>query len=249
MRGECAWALQASGYCGNQRITIQSGSQWAGPTEKWPWPYVKLDPEKTAEIAYNEWYRVFCGAAVISSVFSQLREKVGEPYKSFPDRCLCFSRRWHGGLGNRVRLECRGEYREQHDYRTQDRRAGLRKWRADRIGNAAMVFRDAATRVQSQGTETKNQDHPDDKPVSPLPCFSRQMDEGIRVCSCQSGTEGPVCTRCSECRLQACARFECLERWQVCLKGELDPGQGCGDHGPAKLHRMPWIQTYRHHRW
>ena len=55
-----------------------------GPTEKWPWPYVKLDPEKTAEIAYNEWYRVFCGAAVINSVFSQLREKVGEPYKSFP---------------------------------------------------------------------------------------------------------------------------------------------------------------------
>ncbi len=50
----------------------------------WPWPYVKLDPEETAEIAYNEWYRVYCGAAVISSVFSQLAEKVGEPYKSFP---------------------------------------------------------------------------------------------------------------------------------------------------------------------
>src|SRR5512135_3830944 len=52
--------------------------------EKWPWPYVKLDPAETAELAYNEWYRVFCGAAVISSVFGQLREKVGEPYKSFP---------------------------------------------------------------------------------------------------------------------------------------------------------------------
>lgn len=55
-----------------------------GSTEKWPWPYEKLDPEKTAELAYNEWYRVFCGAAVISSVFSQLRDKIGEPYKSFP---------------------------------------------------------------------------------------------------------------------------------------------------------------------
>lgn len=55
-----------------------------GSTEKWPWPYVKLDPEKTAEIAYEEWYRVFCGGAVISSIFTQLREKVGEPYKSFP---------------------------------------------------------------------------------------------------------------------------------------------------------------------
>jgi hypothetical protein len=63
---------------------ISKAEAVGGPTEKWPWPYVKLDPEKTAEIAYNEWYRVFCGAAVISSVFGQLREKVGEPYKSFP---------------------------------------------------------------------------------------------------------------------------------------------------------------------
>ncbi len=55
-----------------------------GPTEKWPWPYVKLDPQKTAEIAYSDWYRIYCGGAVISSVFGQLREKVGEPYKSFP---------------------------------------------------------------------------------------------------------------------------------------------------------------------
>ena len=55
-----------------------------GTMEKWPWPYQKLDPAKTAEIAYQEWYRVYCGAAVISAVFGQLREKVGEPYKSFP---------------------------------------------------------------------------------------------------------------------------------------------------------------------
>lgn len=61
-----------------------------GPTEKWPWPYVKLDPQKTADLAYNEWYRVFCGAAVINSVFSQLREKVGEPYKSFPNDAFIF---------------------------------------------------------------------------------------------------------------------------------------------------------------
>lgn len=61
-----------------------------GPTEKWPWPYVKLDPVKTAEIAYNEWYRVFCGAAVISSVFSQLRNMVGEPYRTFPIDAFIF---------------------------------------------------------------------------------------------------------------------------------------------------------------
>ena len=61
-----------------------------GKTEKWPWPYEKLDPAKTAEICYDEWYRVFCGAAVINSVFSQLREKVGEPYVSFPADAFVF---------------------------------------------------------------------------------------------------------------------------------------------------------------
>src|SRR5512139_2606152 len=58
--------------------------------EKWPWPYKKLDPQKTADIAYNEWYRVFCGAAVINSVFGQLRDQVGEPYKSFPIDAFIF---------------------------------------------------------------------------------------------------------------------------------------------------------------
>ncbi|RJQ55460.1 MAG: C_GCAxxG_C_C family protein [Nitrospiraceae bacterium] len=63
---------------------IVSKAEAKAETNKWPWPYEKLDPAKTAELAYNEWYRVFCGAAVISSVFSQLAEKIGEPYKSFP---------------------------------------------------------------------------------------------------------------------------------------------------------------------
>lgn len=58
--------------------------------ETWPWPYVKLDPQKTADLAYEEWYRVFCGAAIVSAVFGQLREKVGEPYTSFPIDAFLF---------------------------------------------------------------------------------------------------------------------------------------------------------------
>ena len=69
---------------------VKSAQAKGGTTEKWPWPYVKLDPAKTAEIAYHEWYRVFCGAAVINSVFSQLREKIGEPYTSFPADAFVF---------------------------------------------------------------------------------------------------------------------------------------------------------------
>jgi hypothetical protein len=58
--------------------------------ERWPWPYVKLDPQRTADLAYEEWYRVFCGAAIVSAVFRQLREKVGEPYTSFPIDAFLF---------------------------------------------------------------------------------------------------------------------------------------------------------------
>lgn len=69
---------------------LQPAQAKDGTTEKWPWPYEKLDPATTAEIAYEEWYRVFCGAAVINSVVSQLREKVGEPYTSFPSDAFVF---------------------------------------------------------------------------------------------------------------------------------------------------------------
>lgn len=49
-----------------------------------PWPYKKLNPEEVAEKAYNEWYRVYCGAAVISSIVNSLAKEIGEPYASFP---------------------------------------------------------------------------------------------------------------------------------------------------------------------
>jgi hypothetical protein len=74
----------ASGAADVQLGNVGPKASAAVDPKKWPWPYEKLDPAKTAEIAYNEWYRVYCGASVISSVFSQLAEKVGEPYKSFP---------------------------------------------------------------------------------------------------------------------------------------------------------------------
>ena len=62
----------------------------AAKVPEWPWPYVKLDSSKTAEIAYNEWYRLYCGGAVISSVFGQLKDKVGQPYSSFPIDAFIF---------------------------------------------------------------------------------------------------------------------------------------------------------------
>lgn len=63
---------------------------------QWPWPYVKLDPVETAELAYNGWYELGCGGTVVMSIFSQLAKKVGDPYKSFPDESFVI---FEGGLG------------------------------------------------------------------------------------------------------------------------------------------------------
>jgi len=60
-----------------------------------PWPYEKLDPNEVAEIAYNEWYKLYCGAAVISSIFTPLKKKIGEPYASFPVDSFVWM---HGGV-------------------------------------------------------------------------------------------------------------------------------------------------------
>lgn len=83
-------ALAAGAALAQFTGVLKSAEATSGKSKQWPWPYKKLDPAKTAEIAYNEWYRVFCGAAVINSVFSQLGEKVGEPYKSFPADAFVF---------------------------------------------------------------------------------------------------------------------------------------------------------------
>ena len=149
-----------------------------GPTEKWPWPYVKLDPEKTAEIAYEEWYRVFCGAGVINSIFSQLREQVGEPYKSFPVDAFKFL---EGGMsawgtvcgsnaGANVVTNCiigpslKGASEEGMLMGSE-----LMQWYCD----AQMPVWNPKTPKQT--TEIV-------KTVADSPCFRWQMDEEIRVC-------------------------------------------------------------------
>lgn len=94
-----AVAAGAAGFASLQAAMPRLAQALGGPTEKWPWPYVKLDPEKTAEIAYKEWYRVFCGAAVVNSIFTQLAEKVGDPYKSFPGDAFIFLEGGMSGWG------------------------------------------------------------------------------------------------------------------------------------------------------
>ncbi|MFN3921704.1 MAG: C-GCAxxG-C-C family (seleno)protein [Caldimicrobium sp.] len=55
-----------------------------------PWPYVKIDPKKAGEIAYNAWFEVFCAQATATGVMELLAEKVGDPWATFPIHALKF---------------------------------------------------------------------------------------------------------------------------------------------------------------
>ena len=49
-----------------------------------PWPYHELDPQTTAERAYQCYYEGHCMYGVFQSIIGQLAERYGEPYRSFP---------------------------------------------------------------------------------------------------------------------------------------------------------------------
>jgi hypothetical protein len=60
------------------------------------WKYVRLDPSATAEVAYNSYSEGSCMYATVNSIVSQLNEKVGGPYSTFPTRMFKYG---HGGVG------------------------------------------------------------------------------------------------------------------------------------------------------
>lgn len=60
------------------------------------WKYDQLDPDATARLAYTHYKDGSCMYATVTSVVSQLAEKFGGPYASFP--CHMF-RYGHGGVG------------------------------------------------------------------------------------------------------------------------------------------------------
>jgi len=60
-----------------------------------PWSYQSLDPEKTAQLAYDNYPGHGCMYAVCTSVINQLAEK-GAPYNQFPVNMLNYG---HGGCG------------------------------------------------------------------------------------------------------------------------------------------------------
>lgn len=60
------------------------------------WKYQHLNPDATAELAYTYYSEGSCMYATVRSVISQLAEKFGEPFVSFPYHMFKYG---HGGVG------------------------------------------------------------------------------------------------------------------------------------------------------
>lgn len=60
------------------------------------WKYVPLNPAVSAQLAYGYYSEGSCMYATVKSVISQLSEKIGEPYTSFPTHLFKYG---HGGVG------------------------------------------------------------------------------------------------------------------------------------------------------
>ena len=63
------------------------------------WPYVILDPAVTAEQAYNCHKDGGCMYASFNGILSQLAEKIGEPYTSFPVNMMKYGSGGISGFG------------------------------------------------------------------------------------------------------------------------------------------------------
>lgn len=64
--------------------------------EESEWMYDPLDPAVTAQLAYKHYSGGSCMYATFKSVVSQLAEKFGEPFASFPYHMMKYG---HGGIG------------------------------------------------------------------------------------------------------------------------------------------------------
>jgi hypothetical protein len=74
----------------------------AGATDKpqqTPWGYVKLDPQKTADLAYENWYKNYCCYAVASAILDQLRDKIGGAYVHLPSEAFIWGHAGAVGWG------------------------------------------------------------------------------------------------------------------------------------------------------
>lgn len=77
-----------------------SSSHESKQKSTFPWEYAELDPDLTAERAYSDCPKGHCMYGVFNPVISQLAERKGEPYSSFPVEMMRYGAGGAAGWGS-----------------------------------------------------------------------------------------------------------------------------------------------------
>lgn len=88
--------LLGAGYITNMVTNSEPVKAGENSYSEMPWKYYSLNPQKTAQMAYDNYPGHGCMYAIVSSVISQLSQIYGAPYDQFPLNSLNYG---HGGVG------------------------------------------------------------------------------------------------------------------------------------------------------
>jgi hypothetical protein len=93
-------ALVAGGVLGGA-MTTYAGKRKRASTEPppLPWKWAKLDPLEAGRRAYRNYFVGGCGHATYTAFVSLLREKVGYPWTTLPDKMMIHAAAGYGGHG------------------------------------------------------------------------------------------------------------------------------------------------------
>jgi len=69
------------------------------PPPPLPWEWARLDPMEAGARAYHNYFTGGCGHATYTAFLSLLREKVGYPWTSLPDKMMIHAAAGYGGHG------------------------------------------------------------------------------------------------------------------------------------------------------
>ncbi len=92
----------ATSACGLGTLAAETNSpgKASGTAAARAWSYAALDGERTAELAYQfHDQKSSCMYGVFASIITQLAEKVGEPYRSFPCEMMVYGEGGVAGWG------------------------------------------------------------------------------------------------------------------------------------------------------
>jgi hypothetical protein len=90
----------AVGVVGTVAATAQAGAGAPDPgAPPLPWKWARLDPLEAGRRAYRNYAIGGCGHATYMAFLSLLREKVGHPWTTLPDRMMMHAAAGYGGHG------------------------------------------------------------------------------------------------------------------------------------------------------